>query len=91
MDKLYNLDPIESDFPDVLFLDLIMGGMDGWRFLDKFQQIVPNPKRTKIYLLSAFVNSKDREIAKQHPMIHGYYDKPLSKRVVNEILLQKTD
>ena len=91
LDKLYNLDPIESDFPDVLFLDLIMGGMDGWRFLDKFQQIVPNPKRTKIYLLSAFVNSKDREIAKQHPMIHGYYDKPLSKRVVNEILLQKTD
>lgn len=91
LDKLCTLNPIEREFPDILFLDLIMEGMDGWAFLDKFKQIIDNPKKTKIYLLSAFVNSKDREIAKQHPLIHGYYDKPLSKSIVNEILLQKTD
>lgn len=78
-----------KDFPDILFLDLVMDGMDGWEFLDALKQITEWPIRTDIYILSAFTNAKDRTRAKEHPMIQGYFDKPLSKDTVNRIFLEK--
>ena len=78
-----------KDVPDILFLDLVMDGMDGWEFLDKLKHITEWPIRTDIYILSAFTNAKDRTRAKEHPMIQGYFDKPLSKDTVNRIFLEK--
>lgn len=75
--------------PDILFLDLVMPGMDGWEFLDKVKLITDGLQMMDIYILSAFANSKDRERAKHHPMIRGYFDKPLSKSILEKILLPK--
>ncbi|MGB5666382.1 MAG: response regulator [Maribacter sp.] len=79
----------EKDVPDILFLDLVMQGMDGWEFLDTLKNMTDRPLRTDIYILSAFTNSKDRLRAKEHPMVQGYFDKPLSKDTVNRIFLAK--
>ncbi|MGB5818475.1 MAG: response regulator [Saonia sp.] len=79
-----------KDIPDILFLDLVMQGMDGWEFLDKLKCISEGRQKTDIYILSAFTNSKDRARAKEHPMVQGYFDKPLSKSIVDRILLSKT-
>ena len=79
----------EKDVPDILFLDLVMQGMDGWEFLDTLKQMTDRPLRTDIYILSAFTNSKDRLRAKEHPMVQGYFDKPLTKDTVNRIFLAK--
>ena len=73
-DPLHN----EEDVPDLLFLDLVMRGMDGWEL-----------QKTDIYILSAFSNSKDRARAKGHPMIKGHFDKPLSKSIMDKILHSK--
>ena len=78
-----------KDVPDILFLDLVMDGIDGWEFLDRLKHITTWPIRTDIYILSAFANTKDRTRAKEHPMIQGYFDKPLSKDILNRIFLEK--
>ncbi|NHF58968.1 response regulator [Flavobacteriaceae bacterium TP-CH-4] len=76
--------------PDILLLDLTMNGMDGWEFLDAIQPLMRDIQSTEIYILSSFTNTKDREKAKQHPMIKDYFNKPLSKSMMNTILLSKT-
>ncbi len=74
-----------KQLPDIIFLDLIMKGMDGWSFLSELEQTYSKVKLPKIYILSAFVNSNDRAIAKEHPLISGYFDKPLSRNHLQEI------
>lgn len=65
--------------PEIIFLDLTMDGMNGWDFIKNLEIICEGNIQPSIFVLSAFTNSKDREIAKQHPMIAGYFDKPLTK------------
>lgn len=76
----------EEDFPDVILLDLVMPQMGGWEFIENFEKINNNRFNTKIYILSAFTNAADREKAKNHPHIAGYYNKPISKVYANSIL-----
>ncbi|WP_435624302.1 response regulator [Flagellimonas sp.] len=69
----------KNQLPDIIFLDLVMGGMDGWTFLEEIQQQYGKAKFPKVYVLSAFAKTNDRGIAKEHPLISGYIDKPLSR------------
>ena len=86
------MDLLESTgkLPDIVFLDLVMDGMDGWTFLENLQNLFKGQALPEIYVLSAFVNSKDRAIAKEHKLISGYIDKPLSRNFLDKILEQKT-
>jgi len=72
--------------PDVLLLDLIMPIMNGWEFLEELGKIYPVKKNIKVYVLSAFNNYKDRDLAKEHPLVHGYFDKPLSEINADKIV-----
>lgn len=74
-----------DQLPDIIFLDLVMDGMDGWTFLEKLQKLFKERSLPKIYVLSAFSNSSDRSIAKDHKIISGYIDKPLSRNLLNGI------
>ena len=71
--------------PDIIFLDLIMGEMDGWGFLEHLKKYEGKYTMPKVYVLSSFVNSKDREKAKNNPVIAGYFDKPLAKTNLNKV------
>ena len=75
----------EKDFPDIIFLDLVMEHMSGWEFLDNLKNLSSTKKMPDVYVLSAFSNSKDRAIAKKHKVIKGYIDKPLSKNSLDKI------
>ncbi len=75
--------------PDIVFLDLVMPNMNGWQFLDHLKDILNDSHMVDIYILSAFAKSKDREKAKLHPMIKGYFDKPLSKNALDKIFALK--
>ncbi|WP_394747068.1 response regulator [Spongiimicrobium salis] len=76
--------------PDILLLDLIMTGMSGWELLEEVEKRLGTNFKTKVYVLSAFNNSKDRKLAKSHPKIQGYFDKPLSKDNVDKIFQSHT-
>jgi CheY-like chemotaxis protein len=74
-----------SDLPDILLLDLVMPEMDGWEFLEELKKLGKEKKTLRIYILSAFARYKDRILAKEHPFVFGYFDKPLSKINANSI------
>lgn len=76
-------------FPDVILLDLVMPGMGGWAFIERFQKMSDQTKDTKIYVLSAFTSSKDRMRAKNNSFIAGFFDKPISRNNVDSIFTSR--
>lgn len=71
--------------PQVILLDLIMPEMDGWEFLSEIQKMAGWEDKVHVYIISAFAKSKDRDLAKSHPLVQGYFDKPLSKVSADKI------
>lgn len=71
--------------PQVILLDLVMPEMDGWEFLAEIEKMVGWEDKVNVYIISAFAKSKDRDLAKSHPLVHGYFDKPLSKVSADKI------
>ena len=88
---LSNLIAENKELPDIIFLDLVMGDMDGWEFLENLQDLCKGQKLPEVYVLSGFSNSKDRAIAKEHSLIDGYFDKPLSRSSLDKIFSTKID
>ena len=67
----------------VVFLDLNMPIMDGWEFLEKFEnELYANYPNIKIILLSSSVDPSDIEKSNQFPMVLEFMSKPLSKEIL---------
>ncbi|HDZ14252.1 hypothetical protein LCGC14_1121820 [marine sediment metagenome] len=64
--------------PDIILLDLNMPGMDGWSFIEEIEKMGDTVSKIQIYILTSFTNLNDRKIAQQHPLIKGFFRKPLS-------------
>jgi len=77
----------KEGFPNLIFLDLVMPRMGGWEFIERMQQMSGPIKETKIFVLSAFTNSQDRNKAKINPSITGFYDKPITRGMVDSIFI----
>lgn len=71
--------------PQVILLDLVMPQMDGWQFLAEIQKMGGWEDKVNVYIISAFAKTKDRDLAKSHPLVKGYFDKPLSKVSADKI------
>jgi len=71
--------------PQVILLDLVMPEMDGWAFLSELEKLVGWEGKVSVYIISAFAKSKDRDLAKNHPLVRGYFDKPLSNLSADKI------
>ncbi len=78
--------PGDGHFPDILLLDIVMSEMSGWDFLLEMENFFGGQPDMDVYVLSAFQNMSDRMLAKKHPLIQGYFDKPISKDNVETIL-----
>jgi CheY-like chemotaxis protein len=87
------LEWIQEDYNDsaqdqfaALFLDINMPVMNGWEFLDKFC-LFPTPlqEQITIFILSSSIDPEDTEKAEKHPLVNGYYSKPLGKETINQI------
>jgi len=50
---------LEAHAPDLIFLDLMMPLMDGWKFLETARQRFPSRQATPVVLLSAVHNLTD--------------------------------
>lgn len=73
--------------PDKLLLDLVLPGKDGWHFLEELGKVHDILPHLEVYIVSAFSNSKDRKLVKEHPLVRGYFDKPLNKGGVDHMFL----
>ncbi len=77
----------DTQYPDVIFLDISMPVMDGWEFLEEYGKI-PQDIRTNIqlYMFSSSISAHDMERATSNPNVNDYLTKPLTKEKLVEIL-----
>jgi two-component system chemotaxis response regulator CheY len=73
--------------PELIFLDINMPFMDGWKFLDEFVKIpFREDYRRTIFIVTSSSTSEDLNKAKQYSIVSGYYVKPITKDKFEEIL-----
>jgi response regulator of citrate/malate metabolism len=73
--------------PDVILLDIYMPDLDGWGFLQEFEQIKEQlEKKINIYIISSSGNLKDINRAKSIPAVTDYIQKPVTKEKLSDIV-----
>lgn len=73
--------------PELIFLDINMPAMDGWEFLEQYDQLSPEQKSSIIVvMLTTSFNPEDENKARKISYISSYQNKPLTEEVINGIL-----
>ncbi len=69
-----------SLLPQIIFLDIDMPLMDGFQFLDEFDNLSDTIKsHCKIVMLTSSISIKDTKRSKSYNNVKEYINKPLSK------------
>ncbi|MBX2906485.1 MAG: response regulator [Taibaiella sp.] len=77
----------EHGKPLVVLLDIYMPTMDGWAFLDSWQELSEVKKRgVQLWILSSSISPADRERARSSSLIAGYLSKPFTAESINTIV-----
>lgn len=79
----------EEDFPQFIFIDINMPDMNGFEFAEKYNEILqglPKAVNTKLYYLTSSISEADKERALGIPNISGFFNKPITKSIMNSIL-----
>lgn len=84
-DVLHYLQHNQGKWPDLVFVDLNMPGMDGIECIEKMVRLAPPPD-IRIFLLTSSDAEQDRNRANQLPVIREYLIKPLTNAIVSRLL-----
>jgi CheY-like chemotaxis protein len=72
----------------IILLDIMMPQLNGFDFLDRFDQLGPEIKdRVSIVMLSSTLDHDDIKRAKEHPNVKKLLSKPLSANELREFLV----
>ena len=75
-----------NHLPDILFLDINMPVMNGWEFIDAFEEIKSQlGKNIPIYIISSSIDLEDIKRAKNNMLIVDYLLKPIDKLYLKNI------
>ena len=84
--NMEKLDVASEVLPDVIFLDIDMPLMDGFQFLDEFEKLSANTKKScKIVMLTSSINPQDFDRSKKYSNVKLYLNKPLSHDSIQKI------
>jgi CheY-like chemotaxis protein len=77
----------EQALPQVILLDLQMPRMNGWHFLEQYEQLPAHfTQQCLLYVISASISPADINRAKAHPLVKAYLAKPLTAAGLAHIL-----
>lgn len=86
VEALEYLATLEDEFPNVIFLDIRMPEMDGFEFLERFEQFPFHLKQQcTVYMLSSSLNYSDIERATQSSSVKKFLNKPLSMDLLSDL------
>jgi CheY-like chemotaxis protein len=88
IEEALNSDPDANApvYPDLILLDINMPVMNGFEFLDAYEQIKPISQNSPaIVMLTSSNDSRDIDASKKYDII-GYINKPLSDEKLQQIL-----
>lgn len=72
-----------GELPDIIFLDVNMPEMDGWRFMAEYEKLeIEGPI---VIMLTSSIDPKDRARANQLRDLKGFKSKPLSMGAIAEL------
>jgi CheY-like chemotaxis protein len=86
-----SIDYIKSAFeqkgvlPDLILLDINMPVMNGWEFLDAFQNL-ERRKEVPVIMLTSSIDPQDIEKARSYKEVKGYFSKPLTNESLDQIV-----
>ena len=73
--------------PELIFLDINMPGMNGWEFLQEYENLDPSLKaRIVVVMLTTSENTDDKVKAESYGFLADFKNKPLTKEMLTEVL-----
>lgn len=89
LDYLKNKSDHPDAHPDLIFLDLNMPEMNGWNFLDRYNQLdEAYQSKIVVIMLTTSDNPDDIQKGKSLTQLAGFKTKPLTPEMLNELIDQ---
>jgi len=89
-EELSTQQELNPDYPKLVLLDLNMPIMNGWEFLDAYQERGYQNvfKAAKFIVLSSTIDPQDVDKAKKYSVVLDFLSKPITKEMLEELRLK---
>lgn len=77
----------DSNLPDFVFLDINMPEKNGFEVLEELAAIDGEAlAAVRFFMLTSSLDDRDRSRALSFPFVNGFYSKPLTKNLLEELI-----